>query len=276
MIIEEQFEYEEVKAFKFGYHPFGQPNMFVHIYYVDGLLIDTGQSRAAKAVLNQIGQLDVEQIFITHHHEDHTGNLAQLKSHFNCPTYSSDLCSKLMQKPPAISLAQQLIWGSRPPFKHLQPKEDKLYTKNFTFDIIPIPGHAIDMVALFEPNKKWLFSADLYVNSYISYFLKNESVKEQIESIKKLLKLDFEVLFCGHTPLLTNGKKQLQKKLLFLTAFYEKVATLHQQKLNAGEIFKKLNFKEKWFIRLASHGHLSKMNMVKAVIRDIQAEQQKH
>jgi len=75
------------------------------------------------------------------------------------------------------------------------------------------------MVGLYEPNKRWLFSADLYVNSYFAYFLRNENIYQQIESIKKLLALDFDAIICSHNPQLANGKLQLEKKLKFLEDF---------------------------------------------------------
>ena len=270
MITIDTFEHEAVKAYKFGYSPFGKPKLNVHVYYIDGLLIDTGQSRTSKEIIRYIGELDVRQIFVTHHHEDHSGNLHLLQKHFNCPAYASATCCELMKKPPKISFVQNVFWGNRPPNHQLIPHGESIRTDNYTFQIIPIPGHAIDMVALYEPNKKWLFSADLYVHYYINYFMENESVTQQIESIKKVLELDFEVLFCAHNPKFTGGKGLLEKKLVFFESFYAQVSELYEKGYIDQQIFKRLNFKENKYIKLFSQGNLSKMNMVKSVIRDIE------
>jgi len=264
------FEHDGVKAYKFGYNPFGTPKLYVHVYYIDGLLIDTGQSRASREVLRQIGGLDVREIFITHHHEDHTGNLNRLQQHFNCPAYASETCCKLMKKPPKISLAQYIFWGNRPSNHQLIPHGASVSTDKYNFQIIPIPGHAVDMVALYEPNKKWLFCADLYVHHYINYFMRNESVSQQIHSIKGILELDFDVLFCAHNPQFSGGKALVEKKLIFFENFYAQVSELYGKGKTAKQIFKRLNFKENRYIKLLSQGNLSKMNMVKSVIRDIQ------
>jgi len=272
MTVTHTFEYESIKGCKFGYSPFGKPKMFVHVYYIDGLLIDTGHSKVSKEVLWQIGELDVRQIFITHHHEDHTGNLNHLQQHFDCPAYASEICCESMKKPPRISFAQHLFWGNRPPDDQLVPHNTSISTDKYTFQIIPIPGHASDMVALYEPKKKWLFSADLYVHHYINYFLKNESVAQQIHSIKKVLELDFDVLLCSHNPQLVGGKELLERKLLFFENFYAQVSELYEKNYTATQIFKQLNFKENRYIQFISHGHLSKMNMVKSVIRDVENE----
>ena len=270
MRISDSFTYEGIEGFRFGYRPVGTPQMFVHIYYVDGLLIDTGQRKMAQAVFNTISKLPVAQIYITHHHEDHTGNLKALQNHFDCPAYSSKQCTQLMQDPPKISFAQKVLWGNRPGTDKLIIREDTIETDKYRFKIIPIPGHAEDMVALYEPNKRWLFSADLYVNYYISYFLYNESTIGQINSIRKVLDLDFDVLLCAHNPQLKSGKEKLEKKLKFLEGFYHKVAQCYDGEKSALQIFKELNFKEKWPVRIMSGGSLSKLNMVKSVIRDLE------
>lgn len=85
-----------------------------------------------------------------------------------------------MKNPPPISFAQKRVWGTRPAFSDLIPKDDQLETPDQKFTLTPISRHAKDMVALYEPEKKWLFSADLYVNSYIGYYLRDESIVQQI------------------------------------------------------------------------------------------------
>ena len=135
----------------------------------------------------------------------------------------------MMKAPPKLSFIQKITWGDRPAQEDLIPINGSLETKRFRFDIIPIPGHAADMVALYEPNRRWLFSADLYLNSYIDYFLTDESIADQIASTKKILALDFKELFCSHKPQLTNGKQQLTKKLNFLESFYHEVSLLYDK-----------------------------------------------
>lgn len=270
MRVTESFTYKDVLGYKFGYHPYAEPNLFTHIYFVDGLLIDTGQSRMSDAILNAVKGLPVKQILITHHHEDHSGNIQRLRDHFQCPVYASPDCCEIMKAPPPISFAQWMVWGSRPGNHHLSPIKNSLKTQRYSFQLIHIPGHAEDMVALYEPNEGWLFSADVYINSYIGYFMKSESMATQIKSLRHLLTLDFDVLFCSHNPQLTEGKEKLKKKLDFLEGFYRDVAELYRQGLSASEIFKSLKLKENWPIRVLSHGNLTKLNMVLSVIRDEQ------
>ena len=268
MISSTSYTFENIQYFKFGYNPIGRPFLFVYLYYIDGLLIDSGQPKARQTILNAVRGLDVQQIFLTHHHEDHTGNAPLLKKEFECPVYAPTKCCELMKAPPALSFAQQIVWGNRPPNHDIIPKDDTIKTPKYTFKLIPIPGHASDMVALYEPEKRWLFSADLFVNSYIGYFLKSESVLEQIASIKRVLELDFKFLFCSHNPRLGDGREKLEQKLHYLEDFHGKVVEEYKKGLSAKQIFKVLKLKEHGFTYLLSHGELSKLNMVRSAMRD--------
>lgn len=244
--------------------------MTAYIYFVDGLLIDTGQRFVRKQVLSITNELPIKQILITHHHEDHTGNIRAIRDKQHCKVYGSKACGQIMKAPPPLSFAQQLTWGNRESFAEIIPVTDRIVTPEYRFQLIPIPGHAPDMVALYEPDKQWLFSADLYINSFIGYFLHSESVAQQIASTRKILKLDFKVLFCSHNPQLKHPKQQLAKKLDFLERSFDKVAVLHKKGLTPTQIFTELKWKENQFVKTLSGGQLSKLNMVRSIIRDIE------
>ncbi len=269
MVLQDTFEHDAVIGFKFGYSPIGKPNLFVYAYYVDGLLIDTCQRKVRAQLLSATQKLNIDQLFLTHHHEDHTGNISDLRREHHCPVFASNRTCQLMKNPPSLSFIQKLMYGSRSADDQLIPKDNSVDTKRFRFEIIPIPGHAEDMVCLYEPEKKWLFSSDLFINTRISFMLTDERISDQIRSIQKVLKLDFDVLFCSHNPQLTNGKGQLIRKLEFLESFQKQVNVLHRTGCSANEIFKRMHLKEKWLIKWLSGGKLSKMNMIKSVIRDL-------
>lgn len=269
MKLVESSSFEGVNILRVGQNPVRQPKLTVNLFSIDRLLIDTGPPRMFHEIWDHFKDQDLNQIFVTHHHEDHTGNVAQLSRDLNCPAYSSILCAEMMKNPPKISFAQYAIWGNRPAFHDLQGISGSITTENYEFELINIPGHAPDMVALYEPHRKWLFSADLYVHHYISYFLFSESVSQQIQSLKILLTLDFDSLFCCHVPPMKDGREKLEKKLRFLTEFESSVKEEASKGHSARTIMKKLKLQERWDIRLLSHGMLSKLNMVKSVLRDL-------
>lgn len=266
MLDAEKFQHQDVTGFKFGKKSLFRPKMFSHIYFVDGLLIDTGHSKMKNTIISMVKDLEVNQMFITHHHEDHTGNILPLQDIFKCQVSSSYECKEIMRQPPKISLAQELLWGNREAYAHLVPVHGQIETKNYNFQVIPIPGHASDMLALYEPNKKWLFSADLYIMSHTTYFIDSENISQLMDSIRLIQKLDYEILFCSHNPKFVGGRAALARKLHNLEDFYHQVSQLHTQGLSATQIFRKLKLKEDWPLKLLTGGTLSKLNMVKSVI----------
>ena len=269
MLVSHKFKHDDVVGLKYGYRLIGKPKMFAHIYFVDGLLIDTGQSNARSKIVEDTKNLPVDQIFLTHHHEDHSGNIKPLKVQHQCDVFASEECSRIMKNPPKLSFAQKFTWGDRESCEEIIPIGDSLETNKYSFQVIPVPGHSPDMAVLFESDRKWLFSSDLYINSYIGYFIDTESIKDQIDSIKKILELDFKFMFCSHNPQFSNAKLQLSKKLHFLEESFDKVASLYAKGFSAKQIFKELNLKEKWFVKFFSGNHLSKMNMIDSIVRDI-------
>ncbi len=76
-------------------------------------------------------------------------------------------------------------------------------------------------------------------------------------------------MFGGHNPQFDKPKEKLQQKLDFLEDFHFTVNDYYQQGMSADEIFKAMKLKENLLIKIASGGKLSKLNMVKSVIRDI-------
>jgi len=263
------FTYETVQGYKFGSLPIGKPYLSVYIYYVDGLLIDTGHSNMSKEILNTVSGLPVEQMFITHHHEDHSGNIIPFQKHFACPAYAPSKTCELMQQSYSTNPAQLFTWGRFIPTDRLLPEDQAIETANHHFDLIHLTGHAEDMAVLLDKERGWLFSADLYINDYIKFIHRSEKIGEQIVSLKKALTLDFEVMFCQHNPVLTNPKEKLRSKLQFLEDFYGQVRKLHYEGYSDKAILKALGLKEAKKVKLMSLGHNSRINMVKSVVRSL-------
>ena len=90
--------------------------MFVHVSFIDGLLIDTGARKMKKQLLSATKDLNVEQLFITHHHEDHTGNIRVLKDLHNCQVYAPEMTCEIMKAPPKLSFIQKVMYGQREAF----------------------------------------------------------------------------------------------------------------------------------------------------------------
>jgi len=74
-------------------------------------------------------------------------------------------------------------------------------------------GWVKDHTVYLEEENGRLFSGDLYLGDHIKYFRSDERLIDQITSLKKILKFDFDALFCAHNPRLENGRARLKNKL---------------------------------------------------------------
>lgn len=129
----------------------------------------------------------------------------------------------------SIPLIQKCIWGNSPPATLASLPSRIELADGSELQAIPAPGHAEDMVCYFAPDKGWLFSADLYISRSIRYMRDDENLSVLINSIRRVLPLDFDTIFCPHRGVVENGRQALAEKLSNLKALCEKTQNLHHQ-----------------------------------------------
>lgn len=265
--LEQQFG--PIRSLQMGVGHFGPPPVQVHAYLIDGLLIDTGPPKLTKQLIAWLERQKINHVFVTHHHEDHSGNVSPIEARFRNKSYGSKKCTELVANYIYTSIPQKIYWGAPSQTSTLIPWEKPTFeTNRHRFALIPVPGHAEDQVALYEADQGWLFSADAFVSPIIKYFLSNESMAQQIHSLKQLERLDFDLLLCAHSPMRKGGKAALTQKRKFLESYYEAVVHFHQKGESPRQILSSMGQKERWGQSLISAGHMSAINMVRAVLRD--------
>lgn len=263
--------FQGVDMIESGFSWFGKPLLNVFCFYVDGILIDTGQHRMQKSIIKTLENKKINQILLTHHHEDHTGNAQILSSIHQAPIYANELSMPFITKgfPYRIRFYQWFHLGKIELIKNPLPYLEKFETKNICLEPIYTPGHCQDHYCFLERNKGWLFSGDLYIGNLQVMRNNDEDMTTMIESIIKMLEYDFDVLFCCHHPKTTNGKKYLRYKLEYLQEFQQKAIHFYQQGYSVKEIMKKMNKKENWFFKLYTENDIGVDFMVKSALRKV-------
>lgn len=262
-----RFEHQGVKAFKLGHAYWGKPFISVHVYWLDGLLIDSGQPKMQKHLLAAIKDLPIEQVMLTHHHEDHSGNIKALKDAYQVPVWAGDETRKLVKAGFKIKNYQKFVFGNMPPADGLQPLPAQITTNKYTLTPIFTPGHAQDHYSLIEESQGWLFSGDLYLGK-IKFTRYDENVPQMIASIKKVLQYEFDTLFCAHHPRLNNGKQHMRNKLQYLEDLSGNIRRLHEQGNSVKQIMKKLNRKEARLGKLITSNDIGVDFLVRSVLED--------
>ena len=267
---EHDFKNGNVKGFEMGFAPVGKPLMNVFFYLFDRILIDTGQSNMRKYFIELVKDKDIEAVLLTHHHEDHSGNARVVKEMKKVPVYGHPLTVEKLKSPFRILPYQSYTWGKTEPVE-IEPFPDVINSEHFTFIPIHTPGHSKDHTVYLEQENGWLFAGDFFLGPRIKFFRADENINETIKSLEKVLKYDFDTIFCGLNPQQKNGKKMLQKKLEYLKEFYVKVKELMEKGHSEHEILKQTG-KEERLIKTLTFGNVGRIHMVRSSIRGIKAE----
>src|SRR6266404_401006 len=210
------FEYGDVRYFRMARTVLRRAIYWTGVYLVDGLLVDSGPPNLARDVRRLVGELSVRQCVTTHHHEDHSGNHGLLAGELRItPLAHASAVSRLALADTHPPLYRRVAWGARTPAL-TAPLGERVETSRFRFQVIHTPGHATDHVALFEPERGWLFSGDLYLAPRLRYLRADEDVYAMMDSLRRVLTLEPRVLFCQHRGRVEQGAARLRDKLEFL------------------------------------------------------------
>ncbi|SEP87154.1 Glyoxylase, beta-lactamase superfamily II [Virgibacillus subterraneus] len=260
-----KINYEELNIQKIAVHPFYRM-MKVYLYFVDGVLVDTGPSVQRRNLIRAFRSWDIRQVAITHCHEDHIGMLQWVANNFSVNIYSHTKAVPTLNKQVKIPWYRGLLSSHRYDSKVI-PYPDTIQTSKFEFLPIETPGHSSDHVCLLEPNKGWLFSGDFYVTPYPKVFSKGESIASYIDSLQKLGQYNFKTVLCAHEGVVPNGKEMMERKLDYLQSTRYKVIQLHQKGYTDKEIIKFM-FPEKVKLELMSFGSFTRLNFIRSCYQE--------
>ena len=121
------------------------------------------------------------------------------------------------------------------------------------------------MSCFFDAENGFLFTGDLYIASQVRYFHKDENLTKQLESLNKVIALDFETAFCPHRGIMKNGKADIIKKRVFIVNLSSKINSLAKQGISNAQITKQILGKEDMF-SLLSGFHFSKKGLIEACL----------
>lgn len=244
--------------------------MSVYSFYVDGLLIDTGSSSLAQEFQSFFNEVDIQQVALTHGHEDHVGNAAWVQQHRDVPIYihrdSVNACARDGELP----LYRKVLWGERPAFD-AKPFGDTLQTNQATWDVIATPGHSADHLAFYNRATGAMFTGDLYVQTKTKVVLDEENIVHTLASLKHLLRYDFEAIYCCHAGYLADGRTKIIEKIAYLEEMESDVRKLYEQGYSVEDITKAI-FQRDYPITKVSGEQWSSKHIITAFIQQFSKE----
>ncbi|MHB8075542.1 MBL fold metallo-hydrolase [Desulfosporosinus fructosivorans] len=238
----------------------------VYVYFIDGMLIDSGPRRMKKEIVDFCTLNRPEKIVHTHFHEDHTGNTAYLISKLQIPVYIHPESSEICLQKGKIPLYRFAFWGNREGFQaESLPKIIK--NSHSRYEVIHTPGHTPDHVVFLDKNEGRLFSGDLFVQPRTRIVRRHENIPLLMKSLRILLKEDFDTVYCAHAGVLKNGYQLVKQKLSYLEELQEKILTMSNKGQETIVIARKL-FPQTPTITYFSFGQFSSYNLVRSLIED--------
>ena len=260
------YDYGEVRYFRMARAIFGKASYWTGVYFVDGLLVDSGPPNLAREVGRLCRELGARQCVTTHHHEDHCGNHGLLREQLRILPLAHALGVARIAAPEIRPQAyRRMTWGVPRPAEAAVLGE-WLETPRFRFQVIHTPGHAEDHIALYEPGRQWLFSGDLYLAPKLRYLRADEDIYALLDSLRRVIALEPAGLFCQHRGRVDNATAMLRRKLDFLVELGERIHGLHAKGFHETEITRALPGSDLLW-RLWTGGHFSKRNFVRAFLR---------
>jgi len=238
----------------------------VYAFLVDDTLIDTGTNRADTEFLSALKNRSIAKIVNTHHHEDHIGNNAAIQERFGIPIFAHSKALPYLENPRLnkLHLYQRIVWKWPEPSK-AEPIGSDIRAGNYHLEVIHSPGHTDDHICLYEPDKKWLFTGDLFCGTTFLYLRQDENYLQILETIKKLSHMEIETIFCSLKGAVPNGREALLKKIRKMETLRDDVLKLRDKGLKPQEIRQKVLGKED-ARNLITGGHYSKQNTIDSIL----------
>lgn len=245
-------------------YPDFRSGTWVCAYLIDGLLIDTGPAYTATELVEFLDEKPPELVINTHFHEDHISANKFLQDAYHMPIFAHREFLDKISKPATLYPYQEEVWGYPVP-SIVSPLGNFVETRKYRFDVIHTPGHERDHICLFEKNKGWLFTGDLYVTTNPAVCRPNDDMRQVIDDVRKIRSLSPEILFPAPTHVVKNPMGKLDTLINYLEEVRGKIEALHHSGMGSDDIRKKL-FGEESFICEATQHQFSSLNFVKSFL----------
>lgn len=249
---------------------FGRGRYWTTAYLVDGLLIDSGCAYSAPELVSFLEIQRLDRLVNTHTHEDHIGANGLLQRQIgDLDILTHPLALPVLADPRGRQPLQpyrRIMWGwPMPSHGRALAEGEIIHTKNFAFQVVYTPGHAPDHICLYEQERGWLFSGDLFVGGRDRALGAHNDILPIIASLKKIAGLPLTRLFPGSARVRENPGEELREKIDYLEKLGGKVLDLSHKGWSENAIVREL-LGGPMFIEVFTLGHFSRRNLVRSYL----------
>jgi len=112
-----------------------------------------------------------------------------------------------------------------------------------TFELICTPGHTSGQVAVYIPEKKVLFTGDSIFNGVQTWHYASD-IEQWISSLKKLKKIDANIIVPGHGPVC--DMRQIDVQISFLYEWLFKISSCVAKGMSEEECIRHIDFRDRF------------------------------
>jgi hydroxyacylglutathione hydrolase len=203
-------------------------NVYVIVDAGQLTLVDTGMPKNTQKILDYVHRINdqsagISRILLTHCHVDHAVSAFELKqltkAKVGIHREDADFVSGRKSSPTPKGF-NGVLFRAMSPFYRFKPVEPDVRLqendKVGKITIIHTPGHTPGSVSLYDPDRKALFVGDTirFVKGKLSGPNKRFSsdMKQALQSVKKISRLDFDLMLSGHgDPLKPNASEKVKE-----------------------------------------------------------------
>ena len=222
-------------------------------------LIDTGFPGARKAVARLLEERRPRGVLVTHHHEDHAGNV-DLVAERGIPVAMARATEDALREGEAhIGWYRRACWGTPSPLR--VPVEAH---EPSGLELVHTPGHSPDHHVVWDAERETLFAGDLSLGVKVRVARPMEDPRALARSAWHAAGLRPRHVLDSHRGLLPNGTEALRAKATWLEetigAIDDRIARGWTDRMIARAILGREDI-----VATVSRGDLSRLNFVRAV-----------
>ena len=258
--------YDDVTRFDLARTLAGRGRYWTSAYLVDGLMVDTGCAFSAPELVETLSETPLVGIVNTHSHEDHIGaNGCLQRQRDGLEIRAHPLALPVLADPRGrqpLHPYRRVMWGwPEPSAGHPLSDGEVIETNRYRFQVIYTPGHSPDHICLYEPDRGWLFSGDLFVGGRDRAMRADYDVWGIISSLKRIAALPATTLFPASARVRDKPAAELAAKIAHLEKLGQQVLALHRQGRSVNEIVRAL-CGGPMLIEVITLGHFSRRRLV--------------
>ncbi len=230
----------------------------VSAYLTRSMIIDTGFPSVRRELGALVDRERPRGVVVTHYHEDHGGNVADLARR-GLPIALADATLAALRAGRRIGLYRQIIWG---PIEPLAIAIEAWMPDRMA--LLHTPGHSADHHVVWDAERETLYSGDLFLGVKVRVAHTGEQPRRLAESVRAAAALRPRRMFDAHRGLVDDPISALEAKADWMDTTIAAIDTRIAQGWEDRAITREVLGREEP-ANYISKGGLSRINFVRGV-----------